>query len=324
MNPVRQIVSTFDPVRKNRNKLSVFLVFVFVSTILWLLIKLSDDYSMTYNLPVSYVDLPNDKWLAEQTDQALKLTINSRGFVILRAGYLRNVKQLAISLESMPYRKRSQNDYYINTVNLRNVVAEAFNINETDIEFEEPELRFKLDNLAQKRLVVKPDLAISYKQQYNASAPPSLVPDSVWVYGPENMLDTMQAIHTQQLQLKDVEQDVNMRLAMAYDKQLIRLQPTEVNLRLAVDRFTEASFTIPIQIPEQFQLKTFPDRVQVNFMISLSDFNKVEATQFQVVLDTSGMSLNANALKLKLAQSPPIARNITMSPESVEYIRIKQ
>jgi hypothetical protein len=324
MTPARQIVSNLDPVRKNRNKLSVFLLFVFVSTILWLLIKLTDDYTMTFNLPVNYVDLPNDKWLAEQTDQTLKLSINSRGFVILRVGYLSKVRQLTVSLESTPYRKRSLNSYYVNTVNLRNLIAEIFSINETDIEFEETELRFKLDNLAQKRLAVKPNLAINYKKQYNASAYPVLDPDSVWVYGPENMLDTMQAIHTQQLQLKDVEQDVNMHLELAFDEKQIRLQPSEVTLKVAVDRFTEASFTIPIRIPGPLHLKTFPDRVQVNFMVSLSDFNKVEAAQFQVELDTSGISLNVNALRLKLSQSPPMAKNITMSPESVEYIRIKQ
>jgi YbbR domain-containing protein len=138
------------------------------------------------------------------------------------------------------------------------------------------------------------------------------------------MLDTMQAIPTRQLQLKDVAQNVNQRLALAFDKQQISLQPEEVNLRIAVDRFTEASFSIPIQIPDQLQLKTFPDQVQVNFMVSLSDFSVVEASQFQVELDTSGMALNVNALKLTLTQSPPIARNITMSPESVEHIRIKQ
>ncbi len=324
MNPVRKIVSTLDPARKNRNRLSVFLLFVFVSTILWLLIKLSDNYSMSFDLPVTFEDLPNDKWLAEQTDQTLKLTINSRGFVIFRATYLRNVRQLPVSLKLIPYRKRSQNEYYINTANLRTLVAEAFNINDTEIEFEETELQFKLDNLAQKKLGVIPNLAISYKQQYNASASPIIEPDSVWVYGPENMLDTMQAIPTRQLQLKDVAQNVNQRLALAFDKQQISLQPEEVNLRIAVDRFTEASFTIPIQIPDQLQLKTFPDQVQVNFMVSLSDFSVVEATQFQVKLDTTGMALNVNALKLTLTQSPPIARNITMSPESVEYIRIKQ
>ncbi len=152
MNPVRQIVSTFDPVRKNRNRLSVFLLFVFVSAILWLLIKLSDDYSVSMNLPVTFEDLPNDKWLAEKSDHSLKLTINSRGFVIFRAAYLKNVRQLAVSLESIPYRKQNQNDYYINTANLRNLAAEAFNIDETDIEFEETELRFKLDNLEKKKI----------------------------------------------------------------------------------------------------------------------------------------------------------------------------
>lgn len=324
MNPVRQIVSTFDPVRKNRNRLSVFLLFVFVSAILWLLIKLSDDYSVSIDLPVTFEDLPNDKWLAEQTDQTLKLTINSRGFVIFRAAYLRNVRQLAVSLESIPYRKQSQNDYYINTANLRNLAAEAFNVNETDIGFEETELRFKLENLAQKRLAVQARLAINYKQQYNASATPRLLPDSVWVFGPENMLDTMQVIYTQHIQLKEVEQDVNMRLALDYNKEQVKLQPAEVGLKIAVDRFTEASFTIPIRTPEQLQLKTFPERVQINFMVSLSDFSKIEATQFRVEIDTSGIAHNANALQLKLTQSPPLATNITMSPESVEYIRIKQ
>jgi hypothetical protein len=115
MNPVRKIVSTLDPARKNRNRLSVFLLFVFVSTILWLLIKLSDNYSMSFDLPVTFEDLPNDKWLAEQTDQTLKLTINSRGFVIFRATYLRNVRQLPVSLKLIPYRKRGTEKAWCNT-----------------------------------------------------------------------------------------------------------------------------------------------------------------------------------------------------------------
>lgn len=324
MKAVEQIIKTLDPVRKNRMKLSVFLLFVFVSSILWLLIKLSDDYSMTTYLPVNLTDLPNDKWPGDQTGLNLKVTINSRGFVILRAAYLRNGRNLSVSLGSVPYRHSSQNEYYIRTANLRHLAAEAFNVNETNIEFEETELRFILDNLAQKKVAVALNLAISYKQQYSHSSRPQLTPDSILVYGPANILDTMQVIKTQYLQLKDVDKDVSMPLLLDYNKHQIKLEPNQITLFIDVDRFTETSFIIPIQTPEQFNIKTFPDRVQVNFMVSLSDFNKVEAAQFSIALDTTGISFNTNALKLEILQSPPMAKNISLSPESVEYIRIKQ
>ncbi len=324
MNQVNRIVSKLNPPTKNRSKLLVFLIFVVFSSVLWLLIKLSHDYSVSISLTVTYTELPGGKWMQEQTDNQLKISLNSRGFVLMRALYLRNVKTLEIPLNKLPYRKRSQTEYYINTANLRDIVAKAFNINETDIDFDDTDLRFQLEDLHHIMAAVKPQLTIAYRPQYQAKDIISVIPDSVNIYGPKNLLDTIQSIMTRPISLKDVDMDIRLSAPLQFDPGLLSVVPEEVAISITVDRFTEATFTVPIQLPQQPRIKTFPDAAQISFQLSLSDFSRASASQFIVELDTTGMHTGQSSLKLNLVSKPDYVRNISLSPSTVEFIRIKE
>jgi hypothetical protein len=323
MKQLQQIVDDIVPSAKKRKKLPVFVLFVFISTILWLLIKLSGDYSIGLSLPVNYEEIPSEKLLAEVNDPNLKFTINSRGFVILKVKYFSKVRAATLSLAQIPYRKRSQTEYYINTNNLREYLARAYRINETDIFFDDTELRFMLEDLHAKRVPVIAELNISYKQEFLNYANPVILPDSVVIYGSSQVLDTIYSIRTSKLQLTDVAYDINTTLGLIHNHN-IRVVPNTVDLMVDVERFTETSLTLPITKPNvRPGIRTFPENVTASFLVSLKDYPYIQPSDFEIGIDTAGLYKNRPTLKVEIISYPKVIQNLRIEPSSVEYIRVR-
>ncbi len=324
MKKFRQIVKVLESVNRNRNKLSVFLIFVLVSTILWLLIKLSDEYTVGVSLPLYYDEIPSNKTLVEKTDEYLNFTVTSRGFVIFKTIYLTNNREILIPLDQIPYRKRNSVEYYINTSNLREWLARKFKINDSEIAFDDTEIRFRLEELYSKKIKVIPNLSLSFKDQYQQYSESQTDPDSITVFGTAMVIDTMNSIFTHHLNLQDIDQTIRVRLPLVYSPELISISPEEIELVVEVERFTETTFILPVKQPElQTSLKIFPEQVTAKFLVSLKDYANLSNSDFKILLDTNGLHQNKPTLSLTVAHQPKKIKNLTISPDFVEYIRTR-
>ncbi len=325
MNPVREYVRKQFPDNGKRRKIPVFLLFVFLSSVLWLLIKLSDEYIYTLSIPITYKDLPGDVWMPEQTDDRLNLSVQSRGFVILKLKYLKRIGNLEISLDEVPWRKRSQTEYYIHTANLRAITADLLNISEGEIDFEDNETRLLVKPLQHKKVAVNSRISYHYASGYNSIDGPQLKPDSVFVYGPGEILDTLQFVHTKAVTLNEVKSHLRQKLPLIYDESRLRIEPKEIMLEIQAERFTESSFQLNIMVPEfDPRIKIFPEMTVVRFMLSVNDYSRTMPHDFRVILDTSTLHNRPDYLPLKLNQQPDWVKNVTINPDFVEYILVSQ
>lgn len=323
MNPVREFVHKQFPDEGKRRKVPVFLLFVFLASVLWLLIKLSDEYTYTLSIPVSFKDLPADVWKSGQTDRQLNIALRSHGFAIVRLKYFKRINSLVISLDEVPWRKRSQTEYYINTTNLRSLTANLLNISEGEIDFEESEIRLRVYPLQQKKVAVHARVSYQYAVGFNSIKGPQLSPDSVLVYGPPDVLDTLQFIHADAVNLNEVNAPLRQKLRLSYDTSLLRTEPEEIVLEIKAERFTESSFQLNIHVPESKPgIKIFPEMTVVRFMLSVSDYPETMPNDFRVELDTASLHQYPDYLPLKLTRQPDWVKNLTINPDFVEYILI--
>ena len=60
-------------VKKDKSKFLTFLFFLLISSLLWFLIKLSNDYTTQTTFTVVYTDSPVDKWVSTP-DQRVNLS----------------------------------------------------------------------------------------------------------------------------------------------------------------------------------------------------------------------------------------------------------
>ncbi|HYQ59128.1 MAG TPA: hypothetical protein VEP89_17420, partial [Draconibacterium sp.] len=69
---------------KNDKRVVVFLVCVFIATVLWFLNALEKDYTTTISYPVRYVSPPDHQFLANKPPEKLDLKVDAHGFTLLR------------------------------------------------------------------------------------------------------------------------------------------------------------------------------------------------------------------------------------------------
>ena len=82
-------------------RFSGMMTFILISTLLWLIIKLSDTYTVTVPFAVHYVDIPASQLISDN-DQEVSASVKTSGFKLLNY-YLRNKgnRKIDVSLKDI-------------------------------------------------------------------------------------------------------------------------------------------------------------------------------------------------------------------------------
>jgi hypothetical protein len=97
---IRSIFGKKD--EKFRQRLSIFMVCLVISIIIWFTIKLSDEYDTVIQIPVTFNHFPKNKVLTHASDTVLQVEIFEKGSDILRMTYLQGISPVEINLRLLP------------------------------------------------------------------------------------------------------------------------------------------------------------------------------------------------------------------------------
>lgn len=312
--------------RKKRISHFTFIIFIIISAIFWLLIKLSQEYSQTYNMNVTYSDIPMNKLLTQRIDSAVRFSITARGFYLAELSLLQP-DELTIHLKNYTIQKADENIYYISTLPLKEKIAKILGIDPALISFSKNVLSFKLEKLYSKKVDVVGDISLSYEGSYNLYKPLSIIPKKVIIYGSQTALDTISSIKTKHLGLTNIKEDRHLSVELYNpNPNIFRIEPNKVDIDIQVEKFTQSSIEIPISTAASGKsyIETFPKRVKLYYSVALKDFEKVKANQFLVAPSLSNIDIKtAHKLHLEIKKSPSFVRNLRLEPADVEFILVK-
>jgi hypothetical protein len=312
-------------VEKNRSDYVVFATFLVISTILWLLIKLSQEYSVSYNMHIYYKDAPKDKLITQEIDSTVAFNITASGFYLLKISFM-HPEELIIHLDRYTLHRADENVYYISTQPLKKSIAALLNINQSKIGFSKNTLSFKLEKLHSKQVTVVPVYKLNFMQFYNLYSPPKLKPEKVTVYGPDYILDTLSFLNTIPVSVDNVKESMKIVLQVKNpDIKMLRLSPEKVEMSIDVKKFTQSSIIVPVINPDKTKnIETFPSNVKVYYNVALVDYDKINRDDFMVILDLNNVDLyTAEKLYLKVVRKPDFVHNVRIEPSEVEFIIIK-
>jgi len=311
--------------RKKRISHFTFVIFIIISAIFWLLIKLSQEYSQTYNMEVTYSDIPMNKLLTQRIDSTVRFNITARGFYLVELSLLQP-DALIIHLKNYTIQKADENIYYISTLSLKEKIAKILGIDPTLISFSKNVLSFKLEKLYSKKVDVVGDINLSFEGSYNLYKPLSIMPKKITIYGSQAALDTISGIKTKHLVLTKIKENrlINVELNNP-NPDIFRIEPNKADIDMQVEKFTQSSMEIPISTASgKSHIETFPKRVKLYYSVALKDFEKVKANQFLVAPSLSNIDLKkAHKLHLYINKSPAFVRNTRLEPSDVEFILVK-
>lgn len=298
------------------------LFFVALAAFLWIVIKLSDTYTETNTFTVIFSDAPADKVIHDDT-HTIKVTMTATGFKLLNF-YIRIApkRQVTVSLKEDPYSYVKDNEYSFNPAIIAEDIAAFLETGPSDVTVSEDEITFIMDDLEHKKVPVTPDLRMSFVQQYNTYSLPVVVPDSIDIYGSKGLIEKLLSVKTEPITLKNVNKDVNVEALVDLGDEHLNSDIKKVKIFIDVEKYTENSTEIIIDQAVNSNLRLFPDRVTVRYMVALKDFLNINSLSFKAEVDT--FNINAkDHLAVGLTQHPINTKIIGVEPSEVEYIIIQ-
>lgn len=129
------------------------------------------------------------------------------------------------------------------------------------------ELRFRFTRELYRKMPVNAISSITFKQQYMQIGDFVLQPDSVLVYGPADMLASMDAVNTRPIVRDDVKGNLHGEIALDIPPGM-RFSDQSVAWSLEVCRFVqlEAEFPVSVRnVPPESSISIYPASVKVSF-----------------------------------------------------------
>ncbi len=314
----------------NNQRLVVFIICLFIATILWMMIRLSRDYTELERFSISYKGLESDKILLPATDTVFYVNIQTNGYNILFDKLFPDKHQFEIDVSQ--YVPKLVGNYFeinIETGTLHNALSYYFKANEKIISVLPANLKIMLEKAYSKKVPVILDAEISYAKQYTLYKKIYYEPDSIVITGNEQQLKSISSVTTEKKYLKDLSANtmVSLKLLNKFNNLNIRYSTDFVKLFIPVTQFTEEFFEMPVMIDslkDDAKISVTPEKVRVYFYVNVPDFPNLKVDSFSAAISATNVIISKNNLaKVYLKHAPSFVKVQRIEPEFVEFVKHK-
>ena len=302
----------------------VFCFFLAVSFGFWLLQALNETLQREVNVRLELENVPADVVIIDSLPSTLSVTLQNRGLTLARHSFSTLFRPNRIKIDFSKYDTgKNDAEIYISNADIRRMLGNIF-VPSMKIESFRPDtVRFAYNHGLSHMLPVK--LAGSFKtSQQNYIQSIRIMPDSVRVFAPATVLDTMHAVYSEPFLLEELRETEDFQIPLRQQK-LLKYEPSQIKVRVNIGYFTEKTVKVPViglNFPAEKKLRTFPSEASVTFRIESGRYNKVTnedfvlATTYEELLENTGNS----KLHLRLKTIPEGVSNVRISPQEVDYL----
>lgn len=315
--------------RRLRNQFSVFFLFVVISAIVWVFIKLSRDFTSTITYRVAYVNVPSGQILVDASDTAILVGLDAQGFDLANYHFRKNKAVIDIDLSGIRlHRDGDAYEGYILTAGLARKLANQIGSRNELIFIAPDTLKFRFMPEYKKQVPVFAQVTYQLRPQHMLYDSIKVIPDSVWVFGPKNYVDSITSVWSDPLVVNDLQEDYHAVVKLLKPSNVpitYSSDVTEVVFR--VEKFTEKAIELPIRIicdEGDLALRIFPDRATVHCLVALKDYRRIDNSMFEIaVVCRPGELQSSSKLRVEVKEHPSWVRIARIEPERVEYILVR-
>lgn len=321
-----QQLKKLKEIRPSRNIIT-YLICVVIASILWLLNTLNKEYSAEIAYPVKYINFPQGKYPVNKLPAQMQLQVKAKGFALL--GYHIKTSFLPITINVNGFNNHFQLknqvwEYTLNTADLKDKISAQLSNEVKLLNVYPEEINFRLATASHKKVAILPDLQYTLKRQYIIDRI-KVDPDSISVSGPAPIIDTLQNVRTQPITLKNIDKNISLTTGLT---PLVNCtyEDIPIEIHVLVEQFTETKRTIPITprfVPDSVNIRLFPDYVNISYEVGLSKYDKITDEDFVFTVDYP-KNTEVTYLDVKVRKMPPYIKDLTYTPQRVEYILEKK
>lgn len=294
---------------------AILLICLGIALSLWIPTKMGQVYRMEKRVRLEFV-LPEAYTFRTVPPQDMKVVLEGRGWNLFY-DYLRSREML------LRFETGSVQEFILNRGQLRTSILDQLhggNIKIVEINYDA--LNLQLEPRAQRKLPVRFAGKLNFQSDFHLKSNIVVKPSEVLVSGPASQLQLFQSIPTDSLVFGDLSEDVrrSVKLALAPEFQT---EPAEVEILIPVEQYTEKQVFVPIQpVRSPDSIRLFPGQVRISFQVGLSRYNQITSADFTVTaeLPRDPSSTRTDKAALILTRTPPLLRNIRITPDSADFL----
>lgn len=303
----------------NREFLTFFF-FLVLSTIFWLMTALNETYEREIGVPAYLVNIPKNVVVTSDMEDTVRVTVRDKGFALLAYTYGEGIRPINVNFQSAITRQSGYG--VVSSQELMKMINQRFSGSSKIVQVKPDRLDFHYNYGLSRQVSVKMSgHVVPGKSFYLART--RFWPEKVTVYGSKQALDSLRFVKTVPINITNFNDTVLRTVALETIKG-VKIVPNTVRIGLYPDILTEENIEVPItavNMPEGKVLRTFPQRVMVNFIVGASMFRSILPEQFAVVVDYNEIIDHpSDKCSIHLRETPQGVRNARLKMTQVDYL----
>jgi len=314
MNLLQRLTNRF----KKNQRVYVFFICFFIAALFWLLLVLTKDYDSSLHVRVSYSNFPSGLVPVNRLPDRFFLNIKASGYDLISMDEDNqvNVDVAALLGPGKGVRKISSRELMLD-------VAQQLGDDISVLSIQPDTVVFDLSFSSSVRLPIKANLDVTFARQYDSLGGVQLRPDSVTANIPVSYLGTITYIETEKIKAQSLRATLKTK-AKLINPEGVSLDTSQTEVLLEVEKFTEGTVQVPVKldnVPSGLTIKIYPDKVTLNYLVSLSHYSEIKPEMFIVTADASAASSdNDEKLEVEIKNWPAGLRSVTCQPQQVDFI----
>ncbi len=303
----------------NREFLTFFF-FLVLSSIFWLMTALNETYEREIGVPAYLVNIPKNVVVTSDMEDTVRVTVRDKGFALLAYTYGEGIRPINVNFQSAITRQSGYG--VVSSQELMKMINQRFSGSSKIVQVKPDRLDFHYNYGLSRQVSVKMSgHVVPGKSFYLART--RFWPEKVTVYGSKQALDSLRFVKTVPINITNFNDTVLRTVALETIKG-VKIVPNTVRIGLYPDILTEENIEVPItaiNMPEGKVLRTFPQRVTVNFIVGASMFRSISPEQFAVVVDYNEIIDHpSDKCSIHLRETPQGVRNARLKMTQVDYL----
>lgn len=304
-------------------KVGSFLICLGIASLLWVVHALNRNYKYTLHVPVTFLNLPSNKLIVGELPEVLDVEIKASGLKLLFISLKKNINEVVIDFNLLKNNAKSQ-AYSISNGNFN--LQNAINFDVDVLKVRPDTLFFSINKGNTKLLPVKANLKINCLPGYSIISKPTITPAYITVTGDSLDLKKMDTVYTYFLNLKDIHQNYTSPVPLKKPFSSINYSVKDVQLSFNVDKLTEATIQIPIQIMNNTgneTIKLLPNFITIKYLVAMKDYETITKDSFKAIVNYQHIKEKNNNLQVEIIRAPSEVKIIKTEPSTISYLIYK-
>ena len=303
---------------KTPQNLSVIIISVIFSIIIWGSISLSSDYFAVIEVPLKLVNIPKGLTSGSVMPDKILIKVKSKGWKLISM----NVASPAEFVVPQSV------DSGLKFINLNNYLSENNWLSEDMLVMDiiPDTISFYIESIGTKKLPIEANLNLNFKTGYGLASEIKFIPDSVMVTGPKSILKKMKSIITERSTYNNLSEKIVERIEV---KKLRGFSYSADNLLMSLDvqAIIDKSFEeIPVKVlnvPPDREVVLIPNLITVSVLGGIEVLGKLSEYDFSASIEYGEVVVDSTGTVAPEIDFPDNTQLIYIKPERLRYVITK-